>query len=561
MGLRSSYQHRLRDWLAGLLVALVLAAGALLPGALPVQAAQLFADVPDTHPQAVYINDLAQAGIVVKSGRFRPQDNISRAELLKMVMGGAGHTLVTLTVAPTFVDVRQDNSFFPWVETAVRRGFIHGYRDYFGRFTWLFKPWDQVTRGEAIKMVVASLELTLPAGAISPSFSDVTGQDSFWEFIRIANAQGLLLASAGQALQPSQKVTRAEVAKLVSVARAVRQGVPPPSSNVPGSGGATSPGSTSPPPAPADVELRLTAGANIDRSIMSGENNVLLLSLEVTPLTARELVLRRLVFKRQGVGDRADFLGLNLFVAGQRVAGPYTIAADNNATFLLNVLPPALAASGPTTIELRGTVKAGVSLAEHIFSIETAGDFVLAAKNSTDLAPVGITAIFPLKSGRLRIAQGSGAASLQVLFTPAKSGTETYRLGGTRVGLGTLTLSATGEDIILSQLIMTARGSYTEVANLELLNTQSNLPVGNRVPSLSNLKAVFDFSQEPSGGLQINDRQTRSFLLRGDLTPSDAGRIGTDINASEVLLIIEAAADITAKGRLSSLGVQVQLQP
>src|SRR3989338_1546722 len=246
----------------------------------PVQAAQIFADVPDSHPQAVYINDLTTAGIVIRATNFRPNDFISRAELLKMVMGGAGHALVTLAAAPTFVDVKNENSFFPWIETAVRRGFVSGFRDRFGRLTWLFKPWDNVTRGEAIKMTVTSFELNFPAGAAQPNYSDITPDNPFASFITIAGAYGLLLAQIGQPLKPNEKINRAEVAKLVSMARAIQLGLGLPTLTGPAA-----------PTAQIDSQIQLTPNVNSNRPIASGQSNIMLLSLDFVPQSPRVVQL------------------------------------------------------------------------------------------------------------------------------------------------------------------------------------------------------------------------------------------------------------------------------
>lgn len=515
------------------------------------QAAQIFSDVPDTHPQSAYINNLATAGIVVRATRFHPDDSISRAELLKMVMGGAGHALVTLSSAPTFVDVKSENSFFPWIETAVRMNFVHGYRDQFGRLNWLFKPWSKVTRAEAIKMAVSGFELSFPQGANSPHFSDVPTNSPFYTFISIAGASGMLLSQSNQSLKPNEEISRAEVAKLVSIARALQQGLVPPAG--PSSNG---PNVT---PVQTDIQIGLTLNVNSDRPIVAGENNALLLALDFIPRSQRGILLRKIVFARSGLGNREDFSELNLFVNGDRVAGPRTLTSDNKASFLMNVFPPELLSSGTSSVELRGTLKPGAaSPTEHIFSLSSIEDLIAEPKSSNDAAPVGINASFPVVGGKLRVIS-SAISALKINTSPAKTGSNTYRLGDNGVPMLNISMVVEGEDIIISSIVITSDSVYGEIANLEIIDTRSGMPLGNRVPLLSNNKASFDFSHEASGGIQLSNGVARSLVLKGDLSPNDVGRIGQTIAADQIGLKINSGADVIARTKIANLGVRVQI--
>ncbi len=96
------------------------------------------------------------------SGRrpyFRPSDFVTRGQLAKIVVSGAGWTLRS-PATPTFTDVATTNVFYPFIETAVCHGAISGYNDQ------TFRPNNYAFRGQIAKIMY--LALTNPAGTCAP---------------------------------------------------------------------------------------------------------------------------------------------------------------------------------------------------------------------------------------------------------------------------------------------------------------------------------------------------------------------------------------------------------
>ena len=107
-----------------------------------------FTDVPTTHTFYQYIETAAYEGLVsgYADGTFRPQNDVTRGQLSKIVVEAAGWPLLN-PPTPTFSDVRPGNPFYQYVETAYDQGIISGYAD------GTFRPGNNATRGQISKIV------------------------------------------------------------------------------------------------------------------------------------------------------------------------------------------------------------------------------------------------------------------------------------------------------------------------------------------------------------------------------------------------------------------------
>ncbi len=86
----------------------------------------------------------------VRRPYFRPSNFVSRGQLTKIVVIGAGWTLVN-PAQPTFTDVDRSNVFYPYIQTAVCHGVISGYSDN------TFRPNNFAFRGQIAKIVYLAL--------------------------------------------------------------------------------------------------------------------------------------------------------------------------------------------------------------------------------------------------------------------------------------------------------------------------------------------------------------------------------------------------------------------
>jgi N-acetylmuramoyl-L-alanine amidase len=99
--------------------------------------------------QAKVVNKASELGLITKSNStFRPNDMITRAEALKMVMQAAGAPTSTVT-SSSFSDVDASSWVARYTEAALGFGIIAG--------NPTFRPSDSIKRGESTKLIMRSL--------------------------------------------------------------------------------------------------------------------------------------------------------------------------------------------------------------------------------------------------------------------------------------------------------------------------------------------------------------------------------------------------------------------
>jgi hypothetical protein len=157
-----------------------------------------------------YIERLTMIGVVDNVDRFRPRDNVTRAEFLKLVMkaGGCNPDVSTTNV---FKDVAKDAWYAPYVALALDENIIS---DSFDRF----RPNDSITRGEATKILVGVFNVSFEVD--SNTFSDVNPDDDLAKYIEAAKSLGFFdgqIKNGKQTFRPNDAITREEVAKVVAV--------------------------------------------------------------------------------------------------------------------------------------------------------------------------------------------------------------------------------------------------------------------------------------------------------------------------------------------------------
>ncbi len=206
----------------------------------------------DVHPADYFYGPvlrLACDGVIsgYADGTFRPYNNTTRAQMVKIVVLGFGLPIVTPTPAGayTFADVPSGAPFFDVVETGAAGGFISGYacggpnepcdsahRPY-------FRPNANVTRGQLSKIVVGAAAW-LPFSPASPSFADVLPGTAFYTFVETAACHGVIsgytCGGPGEPCDPQQRpyfrqgnqATRGQIAKIVDLGIAAPTGCAPP---------------------------------------------------------------------------------------------------------------------------------------------------------------------------------------------------------------------------------------------------------------------------------------------------------------------------------------------
>lgn len=170
------------------------------------------------HWGADFIAHLYNKGIVkgYNENEFKPDKEISRAEFLKIVLMAAGVATPATVQAEEieFVDMKADDWFATYVETAVQMGIVEGYKDKKGRKT--FKPNANISRAEAVKILVVTFNLSVDA-LPDAGFPDVPTGSWFSPYVNRVFMDGIVSGYANGKFGPNDNLTRAQAAKIVSL--------------------------------------------------------------------------------------------------------------------------------------------------------------------------------------------------------------------------------------------------------------------------------------------------------------------------------------------------------
>lgn len=172
-----------------------------------------FKDVPCEAWYFDYVEQLVDQGIIDAGEYFRPNDPLSRAELVKMVVTTIdGLADYVAPATPTFDDVPVSAWYYDYVEAAVQLGIISGYTDASGNLTGQFGPGDSVGRAAATKILVNAFAIPTTLSPASP-FADVVPGQWFHDWVLTAYNQSVVDGFADGLFHPSDLLTRAHMAK------------------------------------------------------------------------------------------------------------------------------------------------------------------------------------------------------------------------------------------------------------------------------------------------------------------------------------------------------------
>ena len=173
-----------------------------------------FKDVTENFWGYSFIETLRKNGIVSGDidGNFRPDDNISREEFVKMLIG-ALKLDVSTTAGVEFSDISDNDWCKPYVSKAVSMGIVKGTSDeLFGKGTF-------ITRQDMALMCIRALEAVgkETASGESADFSDASQiSDYALESVKKMAEMNIINGYDDNSFRPRNNATRAEAAKIIS---------------------------------------------------------------------------------------------------------------------------------------------------------------------------------------------------------------------------------------------------------------------------------------------------------------------------------------------------------
>lgn len=179
-----------------------------------------FSDVPATHPHAVAIQTLKDAGIVsgYGDGNFKPDQLATRAEASAIMLKAVGITATKTAQKIPFTDVPQDAWFFPMIQEGFERGKLKGYPDH------TFRPGNSVTLPESLALTLSFFEINVKNIIVEPVIYDgLNTQDWYAKYAQYAKDKMIMVPDSKGHLDPAKGITRGELAEIIYRMRMVKE--------------------------------------------------------------------------------------------------------------------------------------------------------------------------------------------------------------------------------------------------------------------------------------------------------------------------------------------------
>ncbi len=169
-----------------------------------------FSDVPTDAWYCPYVAMLKNDNITqgYTDGTFRPEANITRAEVAKMIVLADNITVPSTCTQAPFNDVKVGDWYCRYVEALKDAGLVSGTGN------GMFEPTRQITRAEVAKMVALMAGLTIEPCTTQP-FSDVPTDAWYCQYVQALKADNLTTGYPDGTFRPDQPITRAEAAALI----------------------------------------------------------------------------------------------------------------------------------------------------------------------------------------------------------------------------------------------------------------------------------------------------------------------------------------------------------
>ncbi len=140
----------------------------------------------------------------------------------------AGSTPTACTIA--FDDVPSGHTFYSYIQCLACRGIVNGYPD------GTFRPGNNVTRGQAAKIIANSADYQDLIPPDTQTFNDVPPGSTFWVYIERVSLHGAISGypcgaqgepCPGRYFRPADNLTRGQLAKIDSEAFGYNDPIPP----------------------------------------------------------------------------------------------------------------------------------------------------------------------------------------------------------------------------------------------------------------------------------------------------------------------------------------------
>lgn len=173
---------------------------------------QSFVDVPMGSKYYTSVKHFQDSGIIqgYSDGTFRPDQEATRAEALKIVLLSSGVTVDEALIGDIFPDVTSDDWFYHYIKKAKQLSIVEGYDDGY------FRPHQTQNIAETLKMILLTNDISVSVVADGTLvFPDVNGELWFAPYALYAKDKNIIEPQADGNLDGGRGVTRGELVELM----------------------------------------------------------------------------------------------------------------------------------------------------------------------------------------------------------------------------------------------------------------------------------------------------------------------------------------------------------
>lgn len=183
------------------------------PDALLQEVPEPFPDVEEGHPNFVAVTELRKLGLIegYPDGKFRPYNEINRAEALKVLMKAMPNDQLSTNPEHFFFpDVTPSDWFFDYTVMAFNAGLVEGYPD--GKF----HPEQTINLVESLKITLIHEGEPIPETVEEPPYSDVDPSEWYAAYAQISSERDLVIKERNTGkLYPDKKMNRGEFIEMI----------------------------------------------------------------------------------------------------------------------------------------------------------------------------------------------------------------------------------------------------------------------------------------------------------------------------------------------------------
>jgi hypothetical protein len=166
------------------------------------------------HPNETAIWALYNLGIISGNpdGSFRPDNPLNRAELVKLLIEATVPDFGSVKSSydsDCFPDITEGQWYTPYVCYSKTNNIVEGYPDN------TFRPGRNISKIEAVKVILESYEIEIPENAERNAFSDTDIEEWYAPYLEVAADLNLLEEEEGTSFYPGANILRGAVSHII----------------------------------------------------------------------------------------------------------------------------------------------------------------------------------------------------------------------------------------------------------------------------------------------------------------------------------------------------------